>query len=358
VFTRSAQSAARDQLLTMLAIPNATAGGPVAQLLHDLASAATPVAQLVIDVEGILVGANTRARTMFGVTSSDMGRPFHDLEVSFRPIELRARMEQAHAESRPVVVREIERALADGQPQFLEVTVAPLTDAAGLALGTSITFADVTELGRMKVDLERSARELELANESLHSANEELATSNEELQSTNEELETTNEELQSANEELATMNEELQSANEELETMNEELLDQAKQIERSGVFLSGLINSLAVGVVVVNDEFDVIVWNRAMEDLFGLRADEASSRSLLALDIGLPVGEIGPLLHAASRAGDGGPHDVILDAVGRKGKPFRCRVTVDTLANGYSGAGGEEGARFVVLMDELPGERT
>ena len=351
IFSRADQPPPRQQLHGMAVIGS----GADAQLLQDLASAATPVAQLVVDVDGLLVGANTKARSMFGVSNTDLGRPFQDLEVSFRPIELRSRMEQAYAESRPVLLREVDRVLADGQQQYLEGTVAPLADAAGRALGISITFADVTELGRAKVDLERSAREIELANESLHSANEELETSNEELQSTNEELETTNEELQSANEELETMNEELQSANEELETMNEELLEQATQIEASGQFLTALVNSLTVGVVVVDDDLNVVVWNRAMEDLFGVRTEEAAGRSLLALDIGAPVGEIGPLLHAARSTERGGDAEVFLDAVNRKGQPFRCRVIVNQLnrSSQLDPVSGDVPS-LIVLMDPMP----
>jgi two-component system CheB/CheR fusion protein len=352
VFTRSSEPVGR--ALVPPTIDHGAVAATDASLLRELASAATPVAQFVIDVEGTLVDANTRARAMFGVTGAEIGRPFRDLEASFRPIELRSHIEQAYGERRPVTVRSVERPLADSQPQFLEMTVAPLADVAGVILGASITFADVTDLGRTKADLERSGRELASSNESLHSANEELETSNEELQSTNEELETTNEELQSANEELETMNEELQSANEELETMNEELLDQAKQIAQSGLFLAALLNSLSVGVVVVNDKLDVLLWNRAMEDLFGVRTEEATTRSFLALDIGVPVGDIGPLLHAAAKPDKLGPRDMILNATNRKGRPFRCRVTVAALANGHADASLSDGSRFVVLMDPLP----
>lgn len=350
VFSRASEPVGRDELLSTAAAPVA---GAVGLQLQDLAASATPVAQLVVDVDGTLVSANTRARAMFGVGRQDLGRPFRDLEVSFRPVELRSQIEQAYAECRSVVVRSAERPLADGTAQFLDITIAPLADPAGLALGVSVSFADVSELARVKVDLERSARELQHANESLQSANEELETSNEELQSTNEELETTNEELQSANEELETMNEELQSANEELETMNEELLDQATQIEQSGQFLSGLINSLTIGIVVVDDEIDVIVWNRAMEDLFGLRTEEATGRSLLALDIGLPLGDLASKLHAVAKSSPGETIDEIVEAVNRRGQTMRCRVTVATFADGHNGSD-EANSRVLVLVDPLP----
>ena len=32
---------------------------------------------------------------MFGLTAHDLGRPFHDLEISYRPVELRSLIERA-----------------------------------------------------------------------------------------------------------------------------------------------------------------------------------------------------------------------------------------------------------------------
>src|SRR4026208_1936321 len=86
------------------------------------------------------------------------------------------------------------------------------------------------------------------------STNEELETTNEELQSTVEELETTNEELQSTNEELETMNEELQSTNEELETVNEELRQRGSDLSRSNTFLGGILRSVPLAVIVLDEE--------------------------------------------------------------------------------------------------------
>src|SRR5437667_180926 len=140
-----------------------------------------------------------------------------------------------------------------------------------------------------KQDAETVNEELQAANEELQSTNEELETTNEELQSTNEELETTNEELQSTNEELETMNEELQSTNEELNTINEELRERTDELNRSNAFLNSILSSLRGGVVVVDRNNNVLIWNYMAEDLWGLRAEEIKGQSLMDLDIGLPV---------------------------------------------------------------------
>ena len=321
-------------------------------VLHELALAATPVAQIVLDVEGRVSGVNTRARAMLGVSVDDIGRSFRVLDLAHRPVELAPHIEQAYAERQPVVLHDVSRPLADGQLQFLEISIAPLRTSAGVDLGVSVTFADVTELGRTRMDLEQSGRDLEVANRSLRTTNEELETAVEELQSTNEELETTNEELQSANEELETMNEELQSANEELETMNEELLTQTDRIEAARRFLTGILDAVPLGLAVVDEQLDVVLWNQTAEHLFGLRAADVVDRSFLALDFGLPVGSIGPLLHAV--AGDDVPRrardsrSTVVEAEDARGMRFSCRVSVGRIGRATDGD-----TRLMVLMEPI-----
>ncbi len=94
------------------------------------------------------------------------------------------------------------------------------------------------------------------------------------------------------------MNEELQSTNEELETVNEELRRRSDELKRVNAFLESILASLRGGVVVVDPEFLVLIWNRKAEDLWGLRPDEVRGRNLLNLDIGLPVEQLKSALRA------------------------------------------------------------
>jgi two-component system CheB/CheR fusion protein len=142
-------------------------------------------------------------------------------------------IEQAWRERRSITLRDIEWATEDGEGSALGVSVAPLIDARGRPLSTSVTFVEITRYKEAQVELEQLNHELQTVTEELQSSNEELETTNEELQSTNEELETTNEELQSTNEELETMNEELQATNEELQTANEELVQRGEELDQS-----------------------------------------------------------------------------------------------------------------------------
>jgi two-component system CheB/CheR fusion protein len=211
-----------------------------------------PIAQIVIDHQGDLALANRAAQTRLGLDPRDLGRPFRDLELSYRPLELRSLIDRARDEQQPVSVRDVERALPEGSEEYLDVTVTPMWGDDNRWLGATIGFRDVSERQEYKSELEQARHELETTYEELQSTNEELETSNEELQSTVEELQTTNEELQSSNEEMETMNEELQSANAELQTMNDELRDRTRDIHGANAFLESILSSVDVGVVTIN----------------------------------------------------------------------------------------------------------
>jgi two-component system, chemotaxis family, CheB/CheR fusion protein len=306
-----------------------------------------PLSQLVVDSGGRIAAINHHARAMFGLKSADVGRPLQDLEVSYRPVELRSIIERVRDERRPLTTKEVEWHLADGDLRYLDVQVSPLTSMTGEFIAVSVTFTDVTRYRSLHEDLERARRDLETAYEELQSTVEELETTNEELQSTNKELETTNEELQSTNEELETMNEELQSANEELETMNDELRDRTDAAMNASTFLSSILGSIRQGVIVVDREFRVRAWSDTAADLWGIRADEIQDQNFLNLDIGLPVGELRePMRHVLS----GEDADTVeLDAYNRRGQPIRCRVSFAQINSHRDGA--VEGVILVVAAE-------
>src|SRR5579859_7280099 len=75
---------------------------------REAAFDAAPIAQIVVDREGALHLANERARAMFSLGAADLGRPLQDLEVSYRPAELRSPIEQAYRERRAIALRDVE----------------------------------------------------------------------------------------------------------------------------------------------------------------------------------------------------------------------------------------------------------
>jgi two-component system CheB/CheR fusion protein len=157
---------------------------------------------------------------------------------------------------------------------------------------------------------------------------------------TNHQLEAANEELQSTNEELETMNEELQSTNDELHTINDTLRERSVELDDARTFLDSLVNSVRFGLVVVDREMRVVVWNRGCEELWGLRADETNGQTLTNLDIGLPMETVRPLIGNAFVNPDN-PGETVIEAVNRRGRPTQVRVICTSFQppdGGVSGA--------------------
>jgi len=318
------------------------------QRLIDVACDVAPLAQLLVDNTGRIVQVNGQLRSVFGVSPRDVGRPLQDLELSYRPFELRSCIERAYTERRAVTQHEGHWAGPGGQAMFFDLLVVPVPDADGTYLGCSIIFTDVTRARTLQDEVQRTHQELETALEELQSTNEELETTNEELQSTVEELETTNEELQSTNEELETMNEELQSTNEELQTINDEVRERSDQVMELNSFLEAILTSLRGAVVMLDRDLRIHKWNERAEDMWGLRSQEVHQRNFLNLDIGLPVEQLkGPVRACLSQEADF--LDLTLDATNRRGKPIRVKVTCTQL----SAPGGGEPTGVILVMEEI-----
>ncbi|HYK69472.1 MAG TPA: CheR family methyltransferase [Streptosporangiaceae bacterium] len=286
--------------------------------LRDLALEAAPFAILGIDADGMVVLINSQMRSVFGMTSRDLSRPFHDLEISYRPVELRSLIERAYAEHRVVRVNSVELRLGPEEVQYWDIQIQPLWGSDGLSAGAMLMFIDATVSTRVQLELKRNR--------------EDLDTAHEELQSTNEELETTNEELQ--------------SGNEELETMNEEMRARTAELDEARTFLEGVLFSVAAGVVVLDRSLLVRSWNKGAEELWGLRADEVRNQAFFNLVFGLPTTEVHNLVQECLASGQRtGPIHVA--AINRIGRSFTCTVTCSPLKS--NGAG--EGA--VLLMEEV-----
>jgi two-component system, chemotaxis family, CheB/CheR fusion protein len=307
----------------------------------------SPVAQVLVDRGGRIAAANLAARILFGLGQRDIGTLLQDLELSYRPVELRSRIEQVYSEGHAVTLRDVEWH-AGTEIRFLDVIIHPLTSGTGDPIGVAIAFTDVTRYRRLGEALQESKREVEIAYEELQSTVEELETTNEELQSTNEELETTNEELQSTNEELETMNEELQSTNEELETINDELQQRTDELNDVNSFLEAVLASLASAVVVVDRELRIMAWNDAARDLWGPHSQEVQGEHLLNLDIGLPVDKLRTPIRNVLGGKDG---DALgLDAVNGRGKTVRVELRFAPLASN-----GNEVRGAILMMEATDG---
>jgi two-component system CheB/CheR fusion protein len=315
LFTRVPRMTARDRPHPP---PDASPDLPVNAFVRDLAFDSAPAAQVVVDAVGTIVAVNRQARSLFGLCHADLGRPLRDLELSYRPVNLRSNLQLAALERRTIVLAGVEHTVPSGDQRTFDIHISPMI-ADDQPAGATVAFADVTLQQHLRSELETSKAELENAYE--------------ELQSTVEELETTNEELQSTNQELETTNEELQSTNEELETINEEIRRRTRELDEANHFLEAVLSTMETAVVVVDGRLDVQMWNGQAEELFGLRPADVQDRALLGLDVGLPVGDLADPLRAVLRR-EVEREVVELDATNRRGRPFRSRVTLLPLEAG------------------------
>lgn len=318
--------------------------------LREHAFDMSPVAQVVVNADEVIALANQEAGTMFGVSPHDVGKSLRDHEVSYRPVALRGYVEQARMEHKALQMKDVQVSRG-GETLWYEIHFNPLLDGANQLTGVAIVLHDVTATRQLRGELEQVNRQLESAYEEMQSTNEELETTNEELQSTVEELETTNEELQSTNEELETMNEELQSTNDELQTINDTLRERTLELDEVNDFLESILTSFRAAVVVVDLEMRVRVWNRAAENLWGLRREEAEGQHLLNLDIGLPLQEIQPPVRDALTDA-GYQTELSLDAVNRRGRETTVRLVCGSML------GSEGASQGALLVMEQNGQLT
>ena len=295
-----------------------------------LVEAITDTAQtayLAVGMDGRLIYANMAARRMLDVGEGDIGRVFQDLSVSYRPAELRSRIEEAQRVSRSLRIEHQEYHRPPAEPVRLTIEITPLFHQDKEQFATLIAFADTTKTYQLQQELEAAQESLETTIEELQSANEELETTNEELQSTNEELETTNEELQSTNEELETMNEELRSANEEMEGANEELRRHSIESSEYRRYAESVLRSMDVGIMVVGQTMLLRSWNRWNENAWGLRSEEVVGENLLALDIGLPMASLRGQIQAVI-SGEETQAELRVDGVDRRGRAISCKARI------------------------------
>jgi two-component system CheB/CheR fusion protein len=307
--------------------------GSLGMVMREVGFESAPIAQLIVDRAGNLTLANMQARQLFDLAQRDVGKPLKDLEISYKPVELRSQIDRAYAERHAISLRDVDWHHPSGEQRVIDVQIAPLVAADGQLVGVGVSFVDVTRYKRLQDAVEHSKRDVEVAYEELQSTVEELETTNEELQSTNEELETTNEELQSTNEELETMNEELQSTNEELETINDELNQRTDELNQTNLFLESILGSLDAGVVVLDAQLRINAWNEGAHELWGLRGDEVQGQHFMNLDIGLPVEKLRTPLRKLL-AGERVDQPVTVEATNRRGRPISCRVRLSPLADG------------------------
>jgi two-component system CheB/CheR fusion protein len=142
------------------------------------------------------------------------------------------------------------------------------------------------------------------------------------------------------------MNAELHSTNEELQTINDELRMRTGELDEVNDFLESMLISQNGGLVVIDRDMRITVWNDRSAELWGLRPDEAPGQHFLNVDIGLPVEELKQPIRAVL-SGESDGQTLVLDATNRRGKELRCRVGLTPLINRDREVNG-----VILLMEE------
>ena len=285
--------------------------------LPESAVDAIPAAMLVVDNDGLLVMVNAVAGRLFGLSPKDLGRPFEDLEIYSRPVDLGSGLEQVQTRGIPLVQEHVPWPTSSGVLAWLDIHFVPVIDPGGAKEGVALTFMDVSLTRRVHDELLQANRGLE--------------TAYRELQVTIEDLATTNEELSSTNTGLESMKAELQFNSDELESLGDQLRARTAELVAADDLLESMLVGRRNGLVVIDRGLRVSFWNDRSAELWGLRPHDASNRHFLNLDVGLPVEELrDPIL--AVLAGHSDRETADLDAVTRRGREFTCRVSVMPLS--------------------------
>ena len=279
------------------------AGAALGAMAGSLIFDATPLAQLILNPDGIVVGANQQARSLLRIQPADIGRSIHDLDPAYRPLDLVLPLQQVVSQRASVRISDVFFAGGPPHVSHISVDLTPLVDSRANVTGILVSYADVSRLKKVE----------------------------EELHTTSQELETALEELQSTNEELEMMNEELESTNDELQAVNEEARRRAASVDEAHVFLQSVLSGLGSAVIVLDADRKVSLWSRVAEEMWGLRSAEASGEPLESLDIGLPVGEFMPSI-CRVLGGESGREQATLKATNRRGRSIVCAVSASPLA--------------------------
>ena len=318
------------------------------------------IAELHVDTELVVTGANDAAQQLLAFDSQDLGRPLGELPLAAEPVDLVTPIREAIVAGSSRGLGVARYTTAAGDAVDAEVRILPALDQHQQVVGASITFDDIRATQRLREAYRQIHEELETAYEELQSTNEELVTSNEELQSSYEELETSNEELQSTNEELETTNEELRSSNDELEStnidlkttteavenLNSTLVDANRDLQHYSVRHRQVMDNFPAAIVVLNSRLLVTEWNDAAVTMWGLSQDEVLDEPFFGLELGLPLESLQAPVRAC-RAEGAQPTSLELAAVDGSGRRFTCRVRVLPV-----GAGRERSAMLVMEPHE------
>ena len=127
-------------------VPEPLDAGP-APLLSQADYRPGPVAELLVDADLVVTGANDAARDLLALDAHDIGRPLRELPVASRPLDLVTPALQAIADGSSRDLGSCRYDTSDGQALIIEVRILPTLDEQQQVVGAGIIFDDVRARG-------------------------------------------------------------------------------------------------------------------------------------------------------------------------------------------------------------------
>ena len=157
-------------------------------------TAELPIGVVVIGADDVVRVCNSTAARFLSVSPEKaVGRPFRDLEVSYRIAGLRAAVERVKADGAPLVLEDVVVA-GEGGAEHLAISIRPAIKATPVR-AVMLYITDMTTIVQLREEIGRLVREhaLEMGHaqavqEALEVTVEELSASNHELMALNEAL--------------------------------------------------------------------------------------------------------------------------------------------------------------------------
>jgi hypothetical protein len=120
--------------------------------------------------------------------ANDLGRPFQDRQLSYRPVELRGVIEKIFEEQVKISIHNVSWALASRGNRILEILIAPLRNNGNEVIAALAPFVGITAQARLQEKLEHANLDLETTMGELQSSSDEVEVIGEESRRRREDL--------------------------------------------------------------------------------------------------------------------------------------------------------------------------
>lgn len=141
IFSKGAKLASNDVMMLSNKIE--------AKNIWQSAFETSPIAQLIVEPKGRLVGANESAKTLLNLSANNLGQPWQQLPFAAQFSDLNLQLQQILSDRSQISIKNIQWSTAKGDCK-LNVYLAPIFDFEGKFLGISLTFTDATPLKSQK----------------------------------------------------------------------------------------------------------------------------------------------------------------------------------------------------------------